>query len=184
MTTPLNHTSIVWMIPSCRLALFNGHGASQRCGATLHQEATSGAFRVRFRTSPLFPKEKFKIASEDAFDRGTLALAALFAGEAQLTNSTSAFGQGVKGYAQYLGTAYGDLVIGDMMTDAVYPVMLHQDPWCFLRGAGTVWVARSLGPRWIPVICSSLFSRASVEAQVCGISGGTRTRSGASYRPM
>ena len=71
---------------------------------------------------PLFPKEKFKIASEDAFDRGTVALAALFAGEAQLTNSTPAFGQGVKGYAQCLGTAYGDLVIGDLMTEAIFPV--------------------------------------------------------------
>ena len=88
---------------------------------------------------PLIPKEKFKIASEDAFDRGTVALAVLFAGEAQLTNSTPAFGQGVKGYAQYLGTAYGDLVIGDMMTEAIYPVMLHQDPRYFRRGTGTVW---------------------------------------------
>ncbi len=88
---------------------------------------------------PLTSKEKFKIASEDAFDRGTVALAALFAAEAQLTNSTPAFGQGVTGYAQYLGTAYGDLVIGDMMTEALYPVMLHQDPRYFRRGTGTVW---------------------------------------------
>jgi hypothetical protein len=88
---------------------------------------------------PIIPKEKFKIASEDAFDRGTVALAVLFAGEAQLTNSTPAFGQGVKGYAQYLGTAYGDLVIGDMMTEAIFPVMLHQDPRYFRRGTGTVW---------------------------------------------
>jgi|HubBroStandDraft_6_1064221.scaffolds.fasta_scaffold173937_2 hypothetical protein len=36
----------------------------------------------------LIPSEKFKIASEDAFDGGTVALAMLFAGEAQLTNST------------------------------------------------------------------------------------------------
>ena len=76
----------------------------------------------------LIPSEKFKIASENAFDRGTVALAILFAGEAQLTNSTPAFGQG---YAQYFGSAYGDVVIGDMMTEAIYPVMLHQDHRCF-----------------------------------------------------
>ena len=80
---------------------------------------------------PLIPREKFKIASEDAFDRGTVALAVLFAGEAQLTNSTPAFGQGVKGYAQYLGTAYGDLVIGDMMTEAIYPVIASSGPALF-----------------------------------------------------
>ena len=36
---------------------------------------------------PLTPEEKFKIATEDSFDRGTAALAVLFAGEAQLTNA-------------------------------------------------------------------------------------------------
>jgi hypothetical protein len=63
----------------------------------------------------------------------------LFAGEAQLTNATPAFGQGVKGYARYLGTSYADFVIGDMMTEAIYPVILHQDPRYFRRGTGSVW---------------------------------------------
>jgi hypothetical protein len=45
------------------------------------------------RYEPLTIAEKFKIASEDAFDRGTFALAALFAGEAQLTNANRSFGQ-------------------------------------------------------------------------------------------
>jgi len=88
---------------------------------------------------PLTPTEKFKIATEDSFDRGTAALALLFGGEAQLTNATPAFGQGVKGYARYLGTSYADFVIGDMMTEAIYPVMLHQDPRYFRRGTGSTW---------------------------------------------
>lgn len=88
---------------------------------------------------PLTPKEKFKIASEDAFDRGTIGLAALFGGEAQLVNNNRAFGQGVAGYAQYFGTAYGDLVIGDYMTEAVFPTLLHQDPRYFRRGTGSGW---------------------------------------------
>ena len=88
---------------------------------------------------PLTPEEKFKIATEDSFDRGTAALAVLFAGEAQLTNATPAFGQGVKGYARYLGTSYADFVIGDMMTEAIYPVLLHQDPRYFRRGTGSAW---------------------------------------------
>jgi hypothetical protein len=88
---------------------------------------------------PITPEEKFKIATEDSFDRGTAALAVLFGGEAQLTNATPAFGQGVKGYARYLGTSYADFVIGDMMTEAIYPVMLHQDPRYFRRGTGSTW---------------------------------------------
>ena len=88
---------------------------------------------------PLIPKEKFKIASEDSFDRGTLALAALFAGDSLVTNATPSFGQGVKGYSRYLGTAYADFVIGNFMTEGVYPTLLHQDPRYFRRGVGSSW---------------------------------------------
>ena len=88
---------------------------------------------------PLTSGEKFKIASEDAFDRGTVALAALFGGEGQLTNANRSFGQGGAGFGRYFGSAYGDLVIGDYMTEAVFPTLLHQDPRYFRRGAGSGW---------------------------------------------
>jgi hypothetical protein len=88
---------------------------------------------------PLTTKQKFKIASQDAFDRGTFVLAAAFAGEGQLTNSNRSFGQGVAGYASYLGTAYADFVIGDYMTEGIFPYLLHQDPRYFRRGAGGTW---------------------------------------------
>jgi hypothetical protein len=86
---------------------------------------------------PITPKEKFKIATDDSFDRGTVVLAVAFAGEGQLTNSNPSFGQGVKGYSRYFGTAYADLVIGDYMTEAIYPTILHQDPRYFRRGTGS-----------------------------------------------
>jgi hypothetical protein len=86
---------------------------------------------------PLTSGEKFKIASQDAFDRGTIALAALFGGESQLTNSNRAFGQGGLGFGRYFGAAYGDFVIGDYMTEAVFPILLHQDPRYFRRGTGS-----------------------------------------------
>jgi hypothetical protein len=88
---------------------------------------------------PLTPGEKFKIASEDAFDRGTVALAVLFGGEGQLTNANRSFGQGAAGFGRYFGTAYGDFVIGDYMTEAVFPTLLHQDPRYFRRGTGGGW---------------------------------------------
>lgn len=86
---------------------------------------------------PLTASEKFKVASEDAFDRGTFILAGLFAGEAQLTNNNRAFGQGAAGFGQYYGAAYGDLLIGDYMTEAVFPTFLHQDPRYFRRDVGS-----------------------------------------------
>jgi hypothetical protein len=98
-----------------------------------------------FRTSampvpykPLSIGEKYKLASQDALDRGTVALAALFAGEGQLSNANPSFGQGVQGYAHYLGTSYADYFIGDYMTEAVFPSFLHQDPRYFRRGKGSV----------------------------------------------
>jgi len=99
-----------------------------------------------FRTSPMLANykplathEKFQIATEDSFDRGTIALGLFFGGEAQLTDSNRSFGQGVRGYAHYASTAYGDYVIGDYMTEAIFPTMLRQDPRYFRRGKGTTW---------------------------------------------
>ena len=88
---------------------------------------------------PLTSREKFKIASQDSFDRGTVGLALLFGGEGQLTNANRSFGQGAAGFGRYVGASYGDFIIGDFMTEAVFPTFLHQDPRYFRRGTGTRW---------------------------------------------
>jgi hypothetical protein len=99
-----------------------------------------------FRTSPtltnyqpLTVREKFGVAAQDSWDRGTVALAAIFGGENQLSNSNRAFGQCAAGFGRYLGAAYGDFVIGNYMTEAVFPSLLHQDPRYFRRGTGGAW---------------------------------------------
>jgi hypothetical protein len=86
---------------------------------------------------PLIIREKFKIASEDSLDRGTFVMAAAFGGLGQLTNSNKSFGQGAAGFGKYFGSSYGDLLIGNYMTEAVYPSLLHQDPRYFRRGTGS-----------------------------------------------
>ena len=88
---------------------------------------------------PLTTRQKFKIALDDTFDRGTVALAAAFAGEGQLKNSNPSFGQEELGYTRYFAAAYAGLVIGNYMTEAVYPTLLHQDPRYFRRGTGSGW---------------------------------------------
>jgi len=97
-----------------------------------------------FRTSPTLDPyapisagEKFKIARQDSFDRGTFLLAAAFAGEDQLSNDNRAYGQGVEGYAQYFGAEYANFAIGNYMTEAIFPTILHQDPRYFRRGKGS-----------------------------------------------
>jgi hypothetical protein len=86
---------------------------------------------------PLTTKEKFKLAREDSFDRGTFLLSAAFAGEGQLTNDNRSFGQGVKGYGHYFITSYADWSIGDYMTEAICPTLFHQDPRYFRKGTGS-----------------------------------------------
>ena len=87
---------------------------------------------------PISPKEKFKLASQDAFDRGTFVLAAAFAGESQLSNSNPSFDKGAAGYGEYFASAYADFAVGDYMTEAIFPTLLHQDPRYFRRGQGGV----------------------------------------------
>src|SRR5580704_1567106 len=58
---------------------------------------------------PLPPGDKFKIASEDAFDRGTVALAGIFGAEAQATNANRYFGQGQGSGWSRLGYASGQI---------------------------------------------------------------------------
>jgi hypothetical protein len=88
---------------------------------------------------PISAREKFVIATQDSFDRGTIILAAAFAGEGQLTNANRSFGQGAAGYGRYFGTSYADFVIGNYMTEAIFPTVLHQDPRYFRRGTGSGW---------------------------------------------
>ena len=97
-----------------------------------------------FRTSPslahytpLTAAQKFKIATQDSFDRGTFVLGAVFAGEAQLAGDSPSFGTGASAYGRYFATSYADFVIGDYMTEAVFPSLLHQDPRYFRRGYGS-----------------------------------------------
>jgi hypothetical protein len=87
--------------------------------------------------TPITTREKFRIAAQDSFDRGTIALAALFAGQSMLSGDNRSFGTGVGGYSKYLGAAYADFVIGNYMTEGIFPTVLHQDPRYFRRGQGS-----------------------------------------------
>ena len=56
-----------------------------------------------------------------------------------LSRSTPSFGHGVSGAAKYLGGSYADFVVGNYMTEAVFPTLFHQDPRYFRRGTGSTW---------------------------------------------
>lgn len=82
-------------------------------------------------------KQKMTIAYKDSFDWPVYPTAALFATLYQLENQNPSFGQGMAGYAKRFATAYGDQMIGNMMTEGIVPSVLHEDPRYFRLGEGS-----------------------------------------------
>jgi hypothetical protein len=117
---------------------------------------------------PLTAGEKFRIASEDTLDRGTITLGAILGAEGQLTNSNRTFGQGAEGYSRYFGAAYGDLFVGNYMTEAVFPTLLHQDPRYFRRGTGSGWARLGYSMSQIVLTRSDSGSRQFNYSEVVG----------------
>jgi len=87
---------------------------------------------------PLTREEKFKVAFDDSFDPTAFLVAGVFAGSS-MAEKQYAFGQGAKGFAKYYGGAFADQAIGNMMTEALFPIFLHQDPRYFVKGEGGFW---------------------------------------------
>lgn len=88
--------------------------------------------------APLSPKQKFHLALRSAVDPVQFAITAADAGLSQLNNSFPGYGQGMEGYGKRYGAAYADSFDGTLLSGAVFPVLLHQDPRYFRKGTGTV----------------------------------------------
>jgi len=82
-------------------------------------------------------RQKMTIAAKDSFDYPVYPTAGLFATLYQLENQNPSFGQGMAGYAKRFGTAYGDQMIGNMMTEGIVPAVFHQDPRYFRLAEGS-----------------------------------------------
>ena len=85
----------------------------------------------------LTAKQKLTIAAKDSFDGAVYPTAAIFSVVYQAENQNPSFGQGMKGYAQRVGAAFGDQMIGNMMTEGFAPALLHEDPRYFRLGLGS-----------------------------------------------
>ncbi len=88
---------------------------------------------------PLTPGGKFLLASKDTIDPFTFVLAGFNAGIAQWQNDYPAWKQGGVGYGKRFGAAYADQAIGNYFTEAIIPVLMHEDPRYFRKGTGTKW---------------------------------------------
>ena len=86
---------------------------------------------------PLTAKQKITIAAKDSFDGAVYPTALVMSVIYQAENANPSFGQGLKGYAKRAGTAFGDQMIGNMMTEGFMPALLHEDPRYFRVGEGS-----------------------------------------------
>ena len=86
---------------------------------------------------PISTREKFKIASKDSFDWPEFFVAGAMSGLNQISGQYPEWGQGVKGYAKRYGASIADQTIGNYMTEAILPSVLHDDPRYFRLGQGS-----------------------------------------------
>jgi hypothetical protein len=84
----------------------------------------------------LTPRQKLAIASKDSFDYPLILLGGVYAGLTQLAKVDPSFGQGPKGYGHRLLTNSSDQALGNIFTEGLLPVMLHEDPRYFRLGTG------------------------------------------------
>lgn len=112
-----------------------GSGEDKRIFGVLPNYRTADG-SIPFR--PITTKQKYTIAKKDTFDYPSYLLAAAFSGWSQLNDSNPSFGQGLKGYARRYGSAVADQDLGNFMTEAIFPSMLHEDPRYFRKVNGSV----------------------------------------------
>jgi hypothetical protein len=88
--------------------------------------------------APLNWKQKFSLAARSAFDPVVYIGVGFGAAIEQATNAYPEYGQGAAGYRKRYGATFADGRSSDFLTNALFPVLLHQDPRYYYRGTGSV----------------------------------------------
>jgi hypothetical protein len=87
--------------------------------------------------APLSRKQKLHLAFRTATDPVSFAVAGFDAGLSQAEDDFPGYGQGMQGYAKRFGASYADNFDGTMLGNAIFPILLKQDPRYFRRGEGS-----------------------------------------------
>lgn len=109
----------------------------------------------------LSPGQKLHLAIRSAVDPVAFAVAGVDAARSQAQNDFPGYGQGMQGYGKRWGASYADDFDGTLLGNALFPILLKEDPRYFRRGTGsfssrlfyslstTVWCKRDNGT-WGP----------------------------------
>jgi len=101
---------------------------------------------------PLTTKMKYHMAYKSLSNPFFFARTAAWAGISQARDNPSEWNQGAEAYGKRLGAGFSDAVIGSMITNAILPSLLHQDPRYYYQGSGTK-KSRALHAMLAPIIC-------------------------------
>ena len=96
-------------------------------------------FRVSYRADAqaLNSRQKFQLAWKSISDPARFASTAVVAGIQQARGDFSGFGSGFPGYGRRYAALYGTALTATMISNAVLPSVLKQDPRYFYKGSGS-----------------------------------------------
>ena len=86
---------------------------------------------------PMTQKSKFALALRTLIDPATFLVVAGVAATEHAHDTFPGYGQEFGGYGKRFGATYADTVSGRMLSSAIFPSILHQDPRYFYQGSGT-----------------------------------------------
>jgi Carboxypeptidase regulatory-like domain len=101
---------------------------------------------------PLTTRMKFHMAYKDLTHPVFSIRTAAWAGVQQARNNPDGWRQGAEGYSKRLGAGFVDGVTGSLISNAILPSLLHQDPRYFYQGSGTK-KSRALHAMLAPFVC-------------------------------
>ena len=85
---------------------------------------------------PMTPRQKYELAFRTMIDPVSFILVGITAASEQADNIYD-WGQGAQGFGKRYAAAYGTFLTGDMLGNAVLPILFKQDPRYFFKGTGS-----------------------------------------------
>lgn len=89
---------------------------------------------VKFQ--PMTPKQKFWMATEDSFDYSSFVWSGVLAAQSYALDQYPELGRGAAAYGRYYWRGVLDGVSNPYFSEAIVPVLTHQDPRYFTLGHG------------------------------------------------
>lgn len=87
----------------------------------------------------LTTREKFSLAMHDSTDYSSFLLAGVLAAKGLQSNATPQLGSGAAGFGRYYWRELADQTSGTFFTEAIIPMLTHEDPRYYTLGRNGFW---------------------------------------------